>query len=396
MSLARVLTLAGAAAGCVLFVFVSLQIAARPEVIDPPAPPDVDQFDAEVAALIERAHASVLNSPRNAAAWRKLGLVYEGAEVFRHAATCYQQAAALDDDDPAAWLRLAMMRGALGQVDRAIPAMERAVRLDPSVAPAWHHLGLWRLDQGRIDAAEAAFRSAIDADPRDPGGLLGLAKVCLHRNQPEAVVELLEPTLHAGAPLPYGWQLLGAAYRRLGRDDDARAAMALAGRGEAHWADPTRHEATAFSLGFGGRLTAAREMAQRGELEEAIRTLESLRRQQPDNALLQSNLAAAYRAVGRADDAIELMTELVRTNPSFYPARLSLAAALITAGGDAASVEEQRVLYEAAVRHLEAAVESNPSYTSAWTLLADLRRELGDAEGAASARATAERLRSVQ
>ena len=121
-------------------------------------------------------------------------------------------------------------------MDEAIAAMQRAIELNPTYAPAHWRLGLWLLDRDDTDAAERAFVRAREIEPHGrAGGARPGARVSAADGEPAA-----RPTF-SSARWPttpgdrYAMQLLGTAYRRLGRADEAAFALAVGESGEPAW-----------------------------------------------------------------------------------------------------------------------------------------------------------------
>ena len=115
---------------------------------------------------------------------------------FDQAAKLYRQIIAALPDDWSSWNNLGNALGGLGQHDAAIEALQAAAKLDDQSAPIKINLANAQFAAGQFDAAEAQLKQLAEADPSDPAPLLTLF----------------------------------AAYRDVGREDDAYSAIAEAAR----------------------------------------------------------------------------------------------------------------------------------------------------------------------
>ncbi len=212
----------------------------------------------------------------------------------------------------------------------------------PNSARIWQWLGAGRLDQGRFEAARGALALAQERLPQD------------------AVI----------------LNLLGLAYRRLGRNENANSvleqALSLAPDNfdlllNASANAVTLRDATA------ARRHAERALALQPENVDALRVLadavavgddyfgaEALYRRaialQPDAVDLYANLGDALTSTGRAADAVRELQSALDLQPDHVATRLSLGRALYQLG-------EVR----AAVEHLRRASDLAPEMTNAHT-----------------------------
>jgi pentatricopeptide repeat protein len=106
----------------------------------------------------------------------------------------------------------------MGRLDQAAAHQACAEALDPLSAVVVSATGMMRLAQRQHDLAARAFRAALDLDPTYPWAHRGLGEVHLLEGRPADAVRALTsvemPSLAGG--------LLGWAYARLGRADEAR------------------------------------------------------------------------------------------------------------------------------------------------------------------------------
>jgi tetratricopeptide (TPR) repeat protein len=295
----------------------------------PAAPPRLAELGAmapEVSTLLQQGLAAIEEDRANAAQWARFGMMCHANGLFGAARTAYAQATRLDPHDTRSLYRLAIVDARAGRIDEAIAAARRVAVLAPGYAAAHRRLGLWLLDRDDVDGAERALSRAIELEPDDASGWAGLARVYLQRNRNERAADLLEKLL---ARLPgnrYALQLLGTAYRRLGRMHEAEFALALGMAGEPSSVDPWLDEMVQFRRGFAVLLKDATDDFLNGRFDAAISTLEELRRQRPDDLALLSHLGQVYVAAGRAEQGTALLEQVVAQDPERFEAHVNLAS----------------------------------------------------------------------
>jgi predicted Zn-dependent protease len=258
--------------------------------------------------------------------WGRLGMACEANGLLTAASDAYRGAAMMEPEEARWWYRLAMVQGRTGDVVPAIASVRRSIELRPDYAPAQWRLGLWLLDVDDTDGAARAFARATEINPADPAGAIGLGRVYLQRREDQRAVELLERTLAQTPGDRYAMQLLGTAYSRLGRPDEAAFALAIGVSGEPSWADHWTDEMTSFRRGFAVRLKDATRHFLDGRTGPAISLLETLHREKPDDLALLGHLGEVYIAALRAQDGIRVLEQVVARDPERYGAYVALAS----------------------------------------------------------------------
>jgi superkiller protein 3 len=327
----------------------------------PPVPPalaDLGPLAPEISDIVRQAREAVVQDPRDGARWGRFAMVCEANGLAGAARDAYANAAALQPGESKWPFHLAVVESRLGRTDDAVRDMRRAIELNPNYAPAQWRLGLWLLDQNQTEGAERAFSRATDIDPADRAGWIGLARVYLQRDENERAAGLLE-RLAAGAPNDgYTLQLLGTAYRRLGKAEQAAAAAQVGARGEAQWTDPWTDEMAGYRRGYAALLKDATAHIVAGRFREAIAILEQLQRDKPDDLVLMAHLGQVYVAAGRDADGVSLLERVVARQPDRFEAHVDLATGYMHLG----NLGEAR----AAVQR---ALALNPSFGPAYETL---------------------------
>jgi adenylate cyclase len=130
-----------------------------------------------------------------------------------------------------AWTRFAkaFVLGAKRQWDAAILEMEAAIKSDPNLAPAYGQLGLWRAFVGHADDGFREVETAMRLSPHDPDMPDWEFNIChlhSHLAQWEQAIPHCQQALAANPQFFYARTDLVAANAWLGRDADAKAALA--------------------------------------------------------------------------------------------------------------------------------------------------------------------------
>ena len=280
----------------------------------------------EVAEAARQALADLAPDPRDAQAWGRFGMVCEANGLVGAAGDAYTAATSIAGADAKWWYRLAFVQARAGRTDDAIQQMRRAIEINPTYAPAHWRLGRWLLDLNDTEGAEREFTKAGELDQRDVSSAVGLARVHLQREQPQRAVDVLERALANTPGDRYAMQLLGTAYSRLGRAEEARYALAVGMTGEPAWPDPWTDEMLQFRRGFAVRLKDATQYFVAGQMPQAIGLLQQLRQERPNDIAVLNHLGEVYVAAGRSAEGVPILEQVVARDPQRFEAYVNLAS----------------------------------------------------------------------
>lgn len=213
--------------------------------------------------------------------------------------------------------RLAEALLRLGRPDEAAAECRALLAYRPDHAAAERTLGQALAAAHRPEEAHGALRRAVALEPRSPvgrGAALDLARLLAGAGRPEAALEAVAPALAEGGEPSVRAEaryLSGAALGKLGRADEARAAVEGAAEAwrEAAAGAPESYEAW---LGLGQALAAL------GRAGDAIQPLERAAALRPAAPEAAFRLVKALEAAGRRAEAA---------------ARAAAAAAALRQGG---------------------------------------------------------------
>ncbi len=147
---------------------------------------------------------------------------------------------------------------------------------------------------GKTAEADATLRRAIAASPRTAEPYIALARLHLHRHEPQAAIAAASQGVAANPTEPRLRELLGDVQEAAGANGEAIKAFE-----EMAWLQP---EATAPLLKLAASQTRIRDF------NSAARTLRLAQRSAPDNDEIAQRLVAAYLSAARFDDALEVAT----------------------------------------------------------------------------------------
>jgi tetratricopeptide (TPR) repeat protein len=340
-----------------------------------PVPPDVSSLgalDPDVLALLRDLRAEVDGRRSDAGAWGRLGMGFEANGLLVEAEEAYATARALDAREPRWPYRQALLRARRGEVEAALGDLALVIARAPGYAPARWRQGLWRLDLGDTEGAEAALREAIRIAPGDPGGRIGLALVSLARRQEAEAAATLEALLAEHPGQRYALHLLGTAYRRLGRDEDARFALAVGSTGEPDWHDPWSDEVAQYRRGFAALLKEATALGLEQRYDEAITLLKRLVAERPDDRALRVYLGGMYASARRFGEAEATLLPILEAHPDEFDAHMHLATSYLFGGA-----------LDRAAAHAARALTLRPSNADASRLQGVVRWQQGQSDEAA-------------
>ena len=120
---------------------------------------------AEINALKER----LQKDPKDAAAWTRMGNIYQDAQMFDQAIDFYQHALKLTPQNADALTDLGFCYQELKQFDKALDALERAQKADPSNWQSLYNIAVVAgLHMGQFDKADAALTRLQQVHPDAP------------------------------------------------------------------------------------------------------------------------------------------------------------------------------------------------------------------------------------
>ena len=335
--------------------------APTPDVGPPPSPKHPAAFDGEVIESISAQIDSITETPGDAELRRSLGLLYLANGGPAEAAAALEQAVILDPADARSWCFLGMAREQSGDLNGAFAAMANARELEPGHTPLYWRPGLWLVEEGRPEAALPLFEQAAAEDARSirpsPDGAahrIGRARCLLDLDRPAEAIPILEE-LRGLVTHYYADYLLGQAYRRSGRGEDAAQLRIGPPTDPPSFPDPWADAIWASKRGLDGRLERIDTLLDFNRLRDAGDAITQARVSWPEEVNLLHRLARLYSLQGNINAWVRVLKQAARIDPDNAATQHNLAIALTRSG----KLNE-------ALNHAHLAVSANPNMAEAW------------------------------
>lgn len=184
---------------------------------------DFSGKETQVVEKIDTLREALRKEPGSAAQWGKLAMTLEVHDYQLAAIPCYKRAAALDSADFRWPFFLGIIFSGIGQPE-ALDWFDRAQRINPDDAPLNVLHGQALLNEGRPIEAAKRFENALVADPANSHAALGLAQICLARNDLACSNQQLLQAIAGNPQHGEAYGLLAEVYRRLGNPEAAEKA----------------------------------------------------------------------------------------------------------------------------------------------------------------------------
>ena len=241
-----------------------------------------------------------------AASFGRAGLVFDFLKRPGVARDCYRRAESMDSTDhrwPHYLGRLALAAGDLNEAERQFL---HAIELRPFFAASHAQLARVYVEADKLSDAVAALQLAIDKAPENPFGHVLLARIAMRQAQYEEAIRHGLDALQRDPDHGQAHAILGQAYAHTSRHEQAiaHARRAAGARPEmADVGDPLVTELLEASGSTAWLSILATNQHARSDWPALIRTLESLVQREPKKISHQLDLAEAYVAERRLDDA---------------------------------------------------------------------------------------------
>jgi tetratricopeptide (TPR) repeat protein len=205
--------------------------------------------------------------PQSAHAHDNLATVFSEKKQYREALHEYLAALALEPDSATAHYNLASFLATHGP-DMAVSEYKEAIQLDPDYPDAHLNLGLTYADQGSVEEALKELEAAIALDPRDPFPRHELAALLMDEGDYHGAITQLKEVARL---------------------------------------DPD---------GFDGHLDLGICYAQKGFYAEAERAYARAKELNPEDLLLNYNLAALYALWGKPEPSLDALRRALASDPT--------------------------------------------------------------------------------
>ncbi|MDP7009415.1 MAG: tetratricopeptide repeat protein [Phycisphaerales bacterium] len=299
---------------------------------DAPQPSPIPTIDTSILA-IEAANAlklalSDLEKDPSAKNWEQLGLYCQAHGLDQEAISAYEVARSLPNTNTKTNYWLALSLAKLGQYEAAIKVCESYDRY----TPAFWRRGYWSIDLGKIDMAKSLFEQTLEIDSSAAPALVGLARTYLQQGNAQEAVGILEKIKDRGGQHPYLSYLLGTAYQRLGRTEEAESLLIGSVTVPPKWPDPWYEEMRTYKRGYAAMFERAIGLLDNGKIQEALFAFQKLKKQYPRDPAVLSNYASIQMQLGKLTEATKTCGDSIRWNPTHAHSELTMALALLQLG----------------------------------------------------------------
>ncbi len=305
-----------------------------------PLPADLHILEPALVELIEECDRAIHARPDDPKAHGRLGAVYEVHGYPDLALRCYAAAVAMDPSD----LRWRYFAGVIlqerGRLAKAEKAFREVIEKEPDYAPAHQRLGTILFENKRYDQAAEAFTQAVRRSAQQPTGYVGLARVRLETGFYDEAVGLLTSAIATRPSDCEAHHLLGRAYQKLGRLEEAREAFErCTNRMERMVYDPWRDALRLQAATRSGRRERAKKLLSKGQATAALAILEALIAEDAADAPALNMLGISYLLLRRPDDAKEALLRALPLDEHNPTTHVNLSAVLLVVGDHSSALE---------------------------------------------------------
>lgn len=330
-------------------------------------------------------HNAVQAAPRNPEAYYELGIAYLEARDFRSALASFHKVLEFDPKHVGAKLRIAQMMAETsnnGLLQEAKGELQLLLQGASPTSEILDTLAMTEMKLGDTGSAVEILERALSQFPAELGTYVMLAQAKARQKDLPGAEQTLKNAAGALPKSTDAHRILAELYMAQRRFPDAeselRLAIGLDSRSGAALLDLARLQVTA------GRKQEAeqsfRQLAgleghkpiygiflfQDGRRDEAVRELERVVRENPQDRNARTYLLSAYQALSRAADIDRVLAEALKKNPKDTDALLKRAEVL-----------GQRGQYDKAETDLNTVLKSNPNTAEAQYLRARLYKQRG-------------------
>jgi len=296
---------------------------------------------------------AVQATPRNPEVHYQLALAYLAAGDARNGIGSLRRALELNPQHAGARFRLADLMAQLPDLEVVKDAKQRLEALlqdAPGNADTLHTLAFTELKLGELEKATRHLEQAIAAAPQELAFAVSLAEAKLQQKDPKGAESVLTKAIQDFPKSADALVILGRFYA--GQNNAVEAERRFR---QAISVDPN-HGAAVLNLAtllyqtgrkqdaepFFKRLSSFSDKAlqpayanylfQEGRRDEALKEVERLVKQDPDDRVARTRLVAAYQSAGRLPDGQKLLSDALKKNQKDLDALLQRGELYIQAG----------------------------------------------------------------
>ena len=277
----------------------------------------------------------------------ELGRLYLAYELYGPAERCLEIAARLLPRNFSWPYHRAYLAQQEGRLEDAAGLYELSLSILPTVDPALIRLGQVYAELNRPIAAEWVLRQALANDPTNAAAGAALGELLVTRERFAEAAQLLGAAVEQNPGADRLYYPLGLALRGLGREEEARAALAKRGTVGIRPSDPLIDGLNEKTLGERVMLLRGRSAYQAGQFEAAAAEFRRALEAKPDSIPALINLGTTLGRLEDVEGAMEQFRKAIELAPANSTAQLNLGTMLAANGRleEAVTPLEQAALY---------------------------------------------------
>jgi tetratricopeptide (TPR) repeat protein len=311
----------------------------------------------DVAKAMQELQAVVTRAPDNPVARYNLGRAHAARGEWEQARQQFAKAIELRPDYMLARLALAQLQVTRGEFEAALKTADEILKLDkgnvnarliesaalmgqkkfgesrvmldamlkanPGSPDVLFQLGVVSLAENKFKDAEDSFRRAYQLNPANSRGLMGIVETNMAQNKADEAVKLLQAESDKAPNRTDLLVALGNTAVRAGKYDFAIQTFNRM----------LTQTDNAKALGD-IHLRLGETYRRKGDLNNAIQSLQKARQTLPDNVIVLSTLALVLDAAGRKPEAAQVYEATIKINPNDGVALNNLAFLMAETGGN--------------------------------------------------------------
>ena len=273
----------------------------------PPLPAvAIESFPPAAREALARVHREAMATPDDARRAGALAGALHAWELWEPAHQAYERAEHLD---PRAfeWHYLdAVVLQRLARHAEAAAHLRGALAISPEYLPARVKLAEALLEAGEVEESRSRFEALRKEPAAEPAAEVGLGRIAAAERRHEDAVAHFQRAVALFPELGAAHYALARSYRALGRNEDARRALALHEQHGPRWPaidDAVLARVMALRDDARARIERGMELAGKGDLAGAIEAHEAALARDPSLADAHSNLISLYGRARRWDEA---------------------------------------------------------------------------------------------
>lgn len=271
-------------------------------------------------------------APDLAAAYGRLGQLYQAYEFQQASQACYRNASVADPADYRWAYLLGMLHQAAGDGEQAATAFRQALEQAPDDLATTLRLAEVELSAGRSEAAGQLFEKARGLEGGEAAVAYGLGRIAAAAGDDTAAIKSFERALELQSGATTVHYLLAVAHRRQGDEAAAERHLKEMGNGEISFPDPLADQIEGLGTGVGILSEAAITALSEGRVDEAIAKYERALTLESDSPTALRGLAVALRTAERFDESVEVLERMLSLYPDHALATMELGTVLMEAG----------------------------------------------------------------